>query len=130
MGTIVLDTNAYSAYMRGDGRVLDQLAKAAIVYMPLFVVGELNYGFRGGRHFRRNQKELGSFLSKPTVQFWLPTVETAYLFGEIKDRLKRKGKPIPINDIWIACASIESGSILISFDAHFKYIDGINLWSD
>jgi tRNA(fMet)-specific endonuclease VapC len=130
MMRITLDTNAYSAFMRGDQSVLEALAGADIVYVPLFVVGELHFGFRGGNRLKENLAELRSFLAKPTVQLWLATEETPQIYGEIQDRLKRAGTPIPINDIWIASACIETGSRLVTFDQHFDLIPGLRRWQD
>lgn len=40
-------------------------------------------------------------------------------------QLRRKGRPIPTNDIWIAAQALQTGADLISFDAHFGEIDGV-----
>tara|TARA_R110002111_G_scaffold183027_1_gene248732 strand:- start:23 stop:418 length:396 start_codon:yes stop_codon:yes gene_type:complete len=128
MSKITIDTNAYSAFMRGDQAVLVALAGAELVNVPLFVIGELHYGFRGGDRLQQNLEELRTFLAKPTVNLWLATAETPQIFGEIQDRLKRDGTPIPINDIWIASACIESGSKLITYDRHFRTIPGLRVW--
>ncbi|GAB5558440.1 MAG: hypothetical protein SynsKO_00870 [Synoicihabitans sp.] len=130
MTRITLDTNAYSAYMRGDERVLEALAAADQVMVPVFVVGELHYGFRGGNRLRENLDELCRFLAKPTVRIWLATEETPQIYGEVQDRLKRAGTPIPVNDIWIASACIETGSRLVTFDQHFRSIAGLRLWQN
>ncbi|MCB0594685.1 MAG: hypothetical protein H6557_24770 [Lewinellaceae bacterium] len=45
MSKILLDTNAYSYYLLGDERVLERLAGAALVYMSIFVLGELYFIF-------------------------------------------------------------------------------------
>jgi tRNA(fMet)-specific endonuclease VapC len=129
MTAITLDSNAYSAFMRGDKEVLHTLATVEKVYLPLFVVGELHYGFRGGSKLRENLLQLQTFIEKPTVEVWMPTHETAAIYGEIMDILKRNGSPIPINDVWIACATIESGSKLVTYDQHFKSIPGLRLWN-
>ncbi len=42
-----------------------------------------------------------------------------------KAALRRKGTPIPTNDIWIAAHAMESGADLLSFDEHFGAVDGI-----
>jgi tRNA(fMet)-specific endonuclease VapC len=128
MSAITLDSNAYSAFMRGDDRVLDEIARVEKVYLPLFVVGELHYGFRGGSRLRENLRQLEQFLDKPSVKMWLPTAETAEIYGELKDFLKRKGSPIPINDVWIASAAIETGSKLVTFDQHFNVIPSLRVW--
>lgn len=115
--------------MSGDKEVLQSLASSEKVYLPLFVIGELHYGFRGGSKLRENLKQLQTFIEKPTVEVWLPTQETAIIYGEIMDLLKRNGSPIPINDVWIACATIESGSKLVTYDQHFNFIPGLRLWT-
>lgn len=128
MAKITLDTSAYSAFMQGDEKVLDALASSTTVYLPLFVIAELHYGFRGGNKLQENLGQLKAFLNKPTVDSWLPTLETAQIYGETQDQLKRAGTSIPINDIWIASACIESGSTLVTFDQHFQKIPGLRLW--
>jgi tRNA(fMet)-specific endonuclease VapC len=42
--------------------------------------------------------------------------------------LRRKGKPMPTNDIWIAAHAMESGAELLSFDRHLEHIDGL-VWT-
>ena len=49
-------------------------------------------------------------------------METAEIFGRLKSALKKKGTPVPVNDLWIAAHSIETGSFLLSFDMHFQSI--------
>jgi len=41
MTRILLDTNAYVRFLRGDERVLVYLARADTVFMSVFVLGEL-----------------------------------------------------------------------------------------
>ena len=48
MNRVLLDTNAYSQYLRGDEAVLDAISSARQVYMSAFVMGELYAGFKGG----------------------------------------------------------------------------------
>jgi tRNA(fMet)-specific endonuclease VapC len=57
------------------------------------------------------------------------TMETAYIFGTIRHRLMKAGTPIPMNDAWIASHATESGSHLVTFDAHFARVQGLLLWS-
>ncbi len=46
MKKIVLDTNAYSKLLVGANEVLDVIAASDIVYMSIFVLGELYSGLR------------------------------------------------------------------------------------
>ncbi len=49
-------------------------------------------------------------------------------YGEIKNLLKEKGKPIPENDIWIAAIAKEHNLVLITKDKHFRLVDDIKIW--
>ncbi len=128
MKKILLDTNACSNYLRGSKDVLDALSRADIVYMSATVLGELFSGFKGGTKERWNKDILNTFLEKPTVSILNTTIETAEIFAEIKTSLKKTGTPLPINDIWIASHAFETGSVLITFDDHFKKIPGLRVW--
>jgi len=130
MKKILLDTNAYSAFMAGDARVLDYLVEAETIYISTVMLGELFAGFCGGRKLTQNRDELRTFLKKESVQVLDVTAETAEIFGEIKSRLTKRGTMVPLNDIWIAAHAIETGSKLITYDEHFKKIDGLRLWEE
>ena len=56
------------------------------------------------------------------------TDSTAEWYAEVKRMLRRKGSPIPLNDVWIAASCMEHGAKLLSFDAHFAEIDGLLRW--
>jgi tRNA(fMet)-specific endonuclease VapC len=130
MKKILLDTNAYSGFMSGDQLVFDYLVEAEIIYLSTVMIGELFAGFHGGSKFTQNKNELKTFLSKEGVTIIDVSIETAEIFGEVKSQLRRKGKMIPLNDIWIASQAIETGAKLISYDAHFKNISGLRLWEE
>jgi len=125
---ILLDTNALSALWRGNERVLDALDQADNVLISIVVIGELHAGFRGGTRIRENRMRLAAFLTKPTVRILELSVETAEIYGQIKDTLRRAGTPIPINDVWLSAQAIETGAILITFDNHFSKVAGVRLW--
>jgi tRNA(fMet)-specific endonuclease VapC len=124
----VLDTNAYTRLLAGDEKVLDAVGTAETVYMSIFVLGELFAGFADGTKKRSNQDALDKFLRKPTVKTLNATSETAKVFGIVKQELETAGTPLPINDIWIASHTLETGSTLITYDPHFEKIAGLRLW--
>lgn len=129
MNSIVLDTNAYTNLLTGSEPVLTALSEAEIIYMSIFVLGELYAGFKGGSREKKNREVLSAFLHKPSVKLLNATNETADVFATVKQLLKKKGRPIPVNDIWIAAHAIESGSVLVTFDAHFSAVDGLRIYS-
>jgi tRNA(fMet)-specific endonuclease VapC len=81
MKNILLDTNAYTSLLTGDARVLDTVASAEVVFMSIFVLGELYAGFRGGTKNAENRNFLEKFLLKPTVKILNATSETTEIFG-------------------------------------------------
>lgn len=130
MRKILLDTNAYVRFLRGDEKVLTYLAQADSVYMSVFVLGELFAGFRAGAKQRENRQILDKFLHKSTVTVLEASIETADYFGLISASLKKNGNPIPVNDVWIAAHTLETGSVLVTYDSHFTVIPGLRLWDE
>jgi tRNA(fMet)-specific endonuclease VapC len=39
--------------------------------------------------------------------------------------LRRKGKPVPTNDVWIASVAARDGAIVLTYDAHFEDIERV-----
>jgi tRNA(fMet)-specific endonuclease VapC len=122
---VLLDTNAYTALFRGHEGVAARVRGAAHVLVSTVVAGELLFGFRNGSRFDANRDELEDFLSSPYVELLPVTLVTADRFGRIAASLRRKGRPLPTNDIWIAAHAMESGADLLSFDRHFEHVEGL-----
>jgi tRNA(fMet)-specific endonuclease VapC len=129
MNAILLDTNAITALFQGETAVLDAVATADCVYASAIVIGELEAGFRGGSRYADNLAILNRFLAKPSVTILPVGRATGECFGRIKQSLKRKGTPIPVNDIWLAAQSMETGAVLVTYDGHFDLVDGLRLWT-
>ena len=53
--------------------------------------------------------------------------QTTIEYGNIKVALRKKGKPIPENDILIAAVAQQHGLTLVSRDAHFNEVDTLSL---
>ncbi|MEI9896232.1 MAG: PIN domain-containing protein [Chthoniobacter sp.] len=51
--------------------------------------------------------------------------ETATHYGAISAALKKKGAPIPSNDLWIAALAVQHGLPILSQDQHFDLVPGI-----
>jgi tRNA(fMet)-specific endonuclease VapC len=48
-------------------------------------------------------------------------------YGQVRLALKRKGRPIPENDIWIAATAIALDATVLTDDAHFDEVDGLEV---
>jgi len=123
---LLLDTNAYSALMRGHAGVAERVRAAERILISTVVAGELLYGFRHGTRYQHNRLQLESFLAARLVELLPVTLTTADRFGIIASSLRRRAKPIPTNDIWIAAHALETGADLVSFDAHFSEVEGLS----
>jgi tRNA(fMet)-specific endonuclease VapC len=125
---VLLDTNAYTGFKRGHLEVMERMRRSGGVLLSTIVAGELLFGFHHGTRLGRNRAELESFLERSEVTLLPVTLATADRFGRISAGLRRKGRPVPTNDVWIAAHTMESGAELLSFDDHFAAIDGL-VWT-
>lgn len=122
IGRLVLDTSAYSRFKSGHAQVLDLLAHADAVLVPVTVLGELEAGFEMGGRARENRAALRAFLDEPFVAVLPTTADVARRYGRMVARLREAGTPVPTNDIWIAATTSDCGGRLLTFDAHFAKI--------
>jgi tRNA(fMet)-specific endonuclease VapC len=53
------------------------------------------------------------------------TLPVGEQFAETNAALRRKGRPIPINDVWIAALALVRGAVLVTNDAHFSNVEGL-----
>ena len=125
MRPILIDTNAYTAFMFGDAAVVEVVAHAERICLNSVVLGELLGGFGVGTREAKNRGELARFLDSPRVEVVPVTAQTADSYALVYLGLRRKGQPIPTNDLWIAASALEHGAALLTRDAHFGQIDGL-----
>lgn len=122
MSRLCLDTSAYSHFKRGDEAVVRLLSEANWVGVSVVVLAELRFGFSLGRHTKKNEADLLDFLGHPVVQVLEVDDEAARLYVEMALDLRRIGKPIPTNDLWIAAVAAREGATIVTYDAHFEAI--------
>ena len=122
---ILLDSNAYSNLKRGHRPVAELVRGSEAILVPLVVIGELLYGFRNGSRLERNLRELHAFLDNIRVAVPAMSLTTADRYSRIAASLREKGRPIPSNDVWIAAHAMETGADLVSYDRHFREVDGL-----
>jgi len=125
MKTLMLDTSAYAAFMRGHQEAISALRKAQSVIIPVIAMGELLAGFEVGSRRQKNRAELQEFLSSPRVRVVETNQETSERYALIYAYLRGVGQPIPTNDLWIAASAMEHSAALLTADAHFLHIPQI-----
>ena len=124
-GKCLLDTNIVIALFANDSDLVDKIAKTQDISIPAIVIGELFYGANKSGRPQENIQRIDEFISDNVILHC--DAKTARLYGKIKNNLRRKGHPIPENDIWIAAIAFQHNLTLISRDKHFKEIDGLTL---
>jgi tRNA(fMet)-specific endonuclease VapC len=125
MRRLLLDTNVYSAFKRGEPTAVELLAHADEIVVNAVVLGELVAGFVVGSQERRNREELTMFLASPRVRAVAVDDVTAGFYARLFALLRSKGRPIPTNDLWIAASALQHGLVLATFDGHFAAIEGL-----
>ncbi len=127
MRKILIDTNIYSEFMRGNNKVRNILSEIEVIGISVISIGELLSGFKGGVSEEKNRKELSFFLDSPRVKIYNVDAETSEFYAKIITDLKNSGNPIPTNDIWIASIAFQSGLKLFTLDKHFQKVPGLFL---
>ena len=122
---LLLDTSAYSAFMRGHAETSAAVRGNEEIYLNSVILGELIAGFIKGGRRRKNENELRRLLASPRVGVLDVTDETAERYAVILNSLWRAGTPIPTNDIWIAASAMEHGLRLVTTDDHYQKVPQI-----
>lgn len=91
MRPILLDTNAYTAFMLGEAEVIEVVAYAERLYLNSVVLGELLGGFAAGTREPKNRAELARFLDSPRVEVLPITAQTADSYALVYASLRRRG---------------------------------------
>jgi len=120
---MIIDTNALSAAADDDPALITILARAEQMAIPVLVLGEYRFGIAQSRHRADYERWLEGLLDDCVV---LDVNEpTTHYYAEINLELKRAGKPIPTNDLWIAALCRQHSLPLLSRDRHFDLVAGI-----
>lgn len=122
---VLLDTNIISALLKGEVSVANHIDNAAEVYLSSIVIGELVYGAAYSVKVEQNMANIKQLLTAYKVLNI--DHETSLVYGKIKAELRKKGAPIPENDIWIASSAIQHKLKLSTRDKHFLQINDLKI---
>ena len=89
------------------------------------MIGELYYGAGFSSQVAKNTQDIKKITSR--YQLLSLDEDTTIIYGAIKTGLRKKGKPIPENDIWIAAIAVQNDLVLATRDNHFKEIEELSL---
>ncbi len=122
---LALDTNAFRAYTDNNPVISRLVDTAPEIIVPFVVIGELQFGAYYGSRTTENIARLERFCLSPRVIVVYPDADTTRTYGEIAAELRRAGRPIQQNDIWIAALCKQHGYILATRDTDFSTIIGL-----
>ena len=125
---LVLDTNIYCDFAEGVPDVVDSIAEfGEDLYLPTIVIAELTYGFMKGTRLEYNERKLQEIISKLDIGIINIDRNVSRKYALIYLHLVKKGRKIPINDVWIAACCNSIGGTLFTRDSYFTAIDLIDL---
>jgi tRNA(fMet)-specific endonuclease VapC len=122
-GRYLLDTNIVIALFAGDKAVEAKVRNTADVALAPPIIGELYFGAQKSGKVTENLQRINMLIEEHIL--FSCDLETAQWYGIIKDRLRRKGTPIPNNDIWIAALAMQHDLTLVTRDSHFDEIESL-----
>ena len=120
---MILDTNALSGAADGHPGALHVIAAAERIAVPVIVLGKYRLGIAQSRH----RTEYEEWLREWTAAVIVLDIDrdTTLQYATIGLQLKRLGKPIPSNDLWIAALCRQHSLPLLSRDRHFDAVSGL-----
>jgi tRNA(fMet)-specific endonuclease VapC len=122
-GRYLLDTNIVIALFAGEPSVRRHLELNADLFLPSVVIGELYCGARASSRQVVNLQRIDDLVIASDVL--VCDAQTARRYGDVKNGLREKGRPIPENDVWIATIALQHGLVLVSRDTHFDEVSGL-----
>ena len=124
-GRLSVDTNAVIAYREGIPTVCTLIEGADLLFLPVVVLGELLYGALNSAKPQRNEQVTHKFSAQSVL---VPIDDAvAIRYATVRLQLKKIGRPIPENDIWVAATCLELGVPLLTRDGHFDHIHGLEV---
>jgi tRNA(fMet)-specific endonuclease VapC len=120
---MIIDTNALSAMADDHQDISSVIARSDQLAIPVIVLGEYRQGIAQSRHRIAYENWLAEFVRECVV--FDVNESTASCYAEIAVELKRAGKPIPTNDLWISALCRQHSEPLLSRDRHFDFVAGM-----
>jgi tRNA(fMet)-specific endonuclease VapC len=124
-GKYILDTSVIIALFADDASVKKKLEEADEIFISCIAIGELYYGAWKSARTQENLARIDEFAADNVVLEC--NSETARRYGEIKNALRVKGRPIPENDIWIAAIALQHDLTVATRDTHFGEIANLKV---
>jgi predicted nucleic acid-binding protein len=120
---VILDTNAVSSLFAGDMALGELLDASPRHHLPVVVIGEYRFGLLRSRHREHLELLLATLIRESKVL--LVDETTAEVYSQVREDLRKVGRPIPENDVWIAALALQHDQPVLSRDGHFDSVHGL-----
>ena len=124
----LLDTNICSAIIERHPKAFTSFAESSPdeIYVPTIVQAELYFGAFNGNREEKSLLEIEGLLSNLHLIEFSP--QAAKIYGQLRARLRKEGKPIGPNDFIIAATALAGGFTLVTNNTQeFSQIEGLRL---
>jgi tRNA(fMet)-specific endonuclease VapC len=123
--SVALDTNVAIQLLNDVPAIVAWLNSFDELYLPAAVVGELLYGALNSARSAENVARVDALVLRCKIFVTTSFVSAAY--AELRFHLKKMGRPVPENDLWIAATCIERQVPLATDDAHFTGMPNLSV---
>jgi predicted nucleic acid-binding protein len=120
---VILDTNAISAWALNDAGLLGVLRGDRPWYLPSIALGEFRYGVL--KSTKRAELEAWLEQVEAACEVLAPDATTARHYAELRRDTGEARGQIPYHDLWIAALARQHGLAVVTRDAHFDHIPGV-----
>ena len=121
----LIDTSIIIDVLKSKTDVADRINKLSNYSINAIIFGELLTGVYGATNKVKQLGGINAFLKDSKV-LAVDNI-TSDFYGQISAELRKKGKPIPSSDVWIAASAKQHGLTLITKDKHFAEIEGLDV---
>lgn len=120
-----MDTNVAIELIRRSPTARQRLHPDAVIYVPTVVLGELFHGAFNSNDPNKGISEVEHLAASSKIL--VCDLGVSRWYGQVRQALWRKGKPLPENDIWIAAVAFTHGLPVVTRDRHFDEVDGLQV---
>jgi len=126
MPRYMLDTNTVSDLLKGRRAVMQRVSAVSMPQLCISAItgGELLFGLAGKPRARKLHALVTEFLRHVDVLPWDDAAMRHY--GPLRARLQQQGMGLSALDMLIAAHALASKSILVTHDAAFFEVPGLN----
>jgi tRNA(fMet)-specific endonuclease VapC len=121
---MILDTNAISAWAKGDAALLRALRTDRAWFLPSIALGEYRYGLLKSTRRTELENWLGQIEAACVVL--AADAATARHYASLRLASESGAAEVPYHDLWIGALALQHNLEVVSRDTHFDSMPGVH----